>query len=347
MLWAAGFFFLLFVVRVLLDPRTMRAGVYLLLSLSSLAVWAGLETLIWLSQWDEHGNAAGWFFLIVLGLSVVMVLVLAVMLILNGVAMWRREGHSLGNLLSLIVGVVFLGEIAAAVAAVMSTEGLLMAWTAVAILPTGYFGFGFLAYALYSALYQWGTRVLGRPVYAVVVLGSGLIGGRVPPLLASRLNRGRAVLEKSMAYGRDPVIVVSGGQGGDEERSEAEAMAEYLVAAGVKPDAIIQENRSRNTKENITNTELMLTDRGVEGRVAVVTNNFHAFRSALLMRQRKMRGYVIGSPTASYYWPSAAIREFVAIVRDHPWFTVVVLALTWLPILTGAIWFTLEAVNLI
>jgi hypothetical protein len=26
---------------------------------------------------------------------------------------------------------------------------------------------------------------------------------------------------------------------------------------------------------------------------------------------------VIGSPTAAYYWPSATIREFIAILADH------------------------------
>ncbi len=338
MVWVVVGFFALFVMRVLLDPRTMRAGVYLLLSLSALAVWVGFEILLRVSRIGSQ--AEGWALVIILALSFVMVLVLTVMLILNGVTMWRREGRRPSNLLSLAVGLLFLAEMVAAVLAVISLSGLLMAWTAVVIVPTAYFGFGFLAYAIYSALYQAGTRLWGRPVYAVVVLGSGLIQGRVPPLLASRLDRGKAVLEKSMAKGRAPVIVVSGGKGMDEARSEAEAMADYLVDAGVDPASIIQENRSHNTKENISNTELVLTDRGIEGRVAVVTNNFHAFRSALLMRQRKMRGYVIGSPTARYYWPSAAIREFIAIIRDHPWFTIVALALTWLPVLGLTIYVT-------
>jgi uncharacterized SAM-binding protein YcdF (DUF218 family) len=53
-------------------------------------------------------------------------------------------------------------------------------------------------------------------------------------------------------------------------------------------------------------------------KVAVVTSNFHAFRAALLMRRAGLPGYTIGAPTAGYYWPSASIREYVAILRDHP-----------------------------
>ena len=30
-----------------------------------------------------------------------------------------------------------------------------------------------------------------------------------------------------------------------------------------------------------------------------------------------MNGQVVGSPTAAYYWPTATIREFVAILYSH------------------------------
>ena len=30
-----------------------------------------------------------------------------------------------------------------------------------------------------------------------------------------------------------------------------------------------------------------------------------------------MNGQVIGAPTALYYWPSATIREFVAVIMEH------------------------------
>ena len=54
--------------------------------------------------------------------------------------------------------------------------------------------------------------------------------------------------------------------------------------------------------------------------MAVVTNDYHSFRSAMLMRRIGIPGFVLGSRTADYYWPSASIREYVAILRDHVWF---------------------------
>ncbi|MDR2930219.1 MAG: YdcF family protein [Propionibacteriaceae bacterium] len=338
MLWAAAFFFVLFIVRVLIDPRVMRAGVYLMVALTFLAGEAFLQVLTVFSARDSGAYAlvAG------LGLGVVFVLVLVVMLILNGVTMLRREGRRLPNMLSLGVGILFGAEIIWAVATLFVGSYVMLFWTMTIFVPTAYVSFGFLSYVVYSGLYQWGTRLLGGPVGTVVVLGSGLIDGQVPPLLASRLNRGRAVMASSQAKGKSPVIVVSGGKGSDETRPEAAAMAEYLVKSGVEPSRIIEEDRSRNTEENLANTELVLSSRGISGRVAVVTNNFHAFRSALLMRQAKMKGYVIGAPTARYYWPSASIREFVAIIRDHPWFTIVTLGVTWLPLVAMTLYVTLN-----
>ena len=40
----------------------------------------------------------------------------------------------------------------------------------------------------------------------------------------------------------------------------------------------------------------------------------------------------MGAPTAVYYWPSAVIREFFAVLRDHFWLNAVLLALSVVPI---------------
>lgn len=52
-------------------------------------------------------------------------------------------------------------------------------------------------------------------------------------------------------------------------------------------------------------------------RCAVVTNDYHAFRAALMARRAGVNGHVVGARTARYYWPSATIREFVAVLAEH------------------------------
>lgn len=55
----------------------------------------------------------------------------------------------------------------------------------------------------------------------VVVLGAGLIGKKVTPLLASRIDRGIEIYHKNPGS----KLIMSGGQGTDEEIPESHAMA--------------------------------------------------------------------------------------------------------------------------
>ncbi|MDR1077836.1 MAG: YdcF family protein, partial [Propionibacteriaceae bacterium] len=260
------------------DPRKLRNGVYLMAALTA----AGFSLFWYLVQGLRQASRDNTIYLLLAGAAAVVLvaLVLGVMLVLNGITMLRREGRRLANLLSLGLGLAILGYLTLGFSGLSDPTARILAWTLAIGLPIGYLGFCFLAYVLYSGLYQCWTRRHGRPASAVVVLGSGLIDGRVTPLLASRLDRGQAIWRRSLDQGGCPVLVVSGGQGPDEPRPEADAMAEYLVEHGVEPELIWREDTSRTTEQNINQTKIILRKHGVSGPVAVVTNNFHAFRAA-------------------------------------------------------------------
>ncbi|MCL2471449.1 MAG: YdcF family protein, partial [Propionibacteriaceae bacterium] len=96
---------------------------------------------------------------------------------------------------------------------------------------------------------------------------------------------------------------------------------------------ILQEDLSRTTRENLTNTKALLASQEITGPIAAVTNNFHAFRAALLLCREKIPGYAIGSPTAHYYWPAATIREYAAILLDSRTFNIVCLSVSVIPLI--------------
>ncbi|MGC4191056.1 MAG: YdcF family protein [Thermomicrobiales bacterium] len=302
------------------DARTLRTGVLLLAGTSL----AGLTLLGTILQKTSNVNdpsdlTAEWILLGVLGIALASVLILALVLTVNGVVLIRREGASPAHALSLAMG---LGIIAyAGVAFLAAILGSPQLFLVVVLLgfPLMYLSFVFTAFVTYAALYLFVTRRWGGPVDAVIVLGAGLRNGRVTPLLRSRLDRGIEVFARSRQAGRTTILVPSGGKGADEPVSEAAAMAAYLVEQGIAPDAIVAEDRSRTTWENVRFSKALLDERGMSGRAAVATNNFHAFRAAMLMRKARLKGYATGSPTASYFWPAATIREFLAVLRDHKW----------------------------
>ena len=339
MLWLALVWFVLFAWTVWREPRRMRAGVFLLFGLGTLAVWLFfliVHGAAWLTR--SVPNTAEVYvllaFLLVIPLTVV---VLGVALVLNGIMLIRREGRRLATVLSLGLGLALLVYLALLILTLVYSSAQWFLLMAALGIPATYLAFGFLAYLLYSAIYQAATRRFGKPPRAVVVLGCGLIRGRVPPLLASRLDRGRSVFTRADKAGLQPVMIVSGGRGADETRSEAAAMKEYEVAHGLDPGAVVMEDLSRTTRENLVNTRGVLEARAITGLVAVVTNNFHAFRSALLMRRVGIPGYVLGAPTAGYYWPSATIREYAAILRDHLKLNIVGLFLSLQPLVVWVV----------
>ena len=150
----------------------------------------------------------------------------------------------------------------------------------------------------------------------ILILGSQIReDGTLPPLLKGRADRALsfAAMQKD-AGGKEIVFVPSGGQGPDESVSEADAIRRYLLEKGVPEDRILTEDRSANTAENLRNSAALIRETASDGepKIAFSTTNYHVFRSGLLATAQGIRAEGIGSPTKSYFWVNAFIREFIA-----------------------------------
>ncbi|MBM6402783.1 YdcF family protein [Phycicoccus sp. CSK15P-2] len=243
-------------------------------------------------------------------------LVLVGYLLVTGVVVVRREGRSLGNLLALlaVLGVTVL--VALLVVAVVTRWPWVAALAVGGLSVTGYLGFLFAAFLAYGQLYA--RRPVPPDVDAVVVLGSHVFGDRVPPLLAARIDRGLEAVASVEAAGGRPVLVMSGGQGPGEDVPEAEAMARYAVAAGADPTRVLRETSSTTTEENLLLTKALVEEAGAGPSWCVATNDFHAFRAAIIARELGIEAQVVGARTARYFFPSAVLREFVGVLARSP-----------------------------
>ncbi|MFD8081177.1 YdcF family protein [Kitasatospora sp. NPDC059722] len=306
----AVLFFVLFGIGVLRDRRRFSNAVLLGIAVSflSLALLAELR--------HAPTLVAELAALAIVLLPALGTVALVWFLLANGVTMIRKEGVRPANLLSLLAGLGIVGVLGLLVLAVATGSHRLGILAVTSVLVVGYVSFLFVCFVGYAFLY--GRHRPHRDVDFVVVLGSGLIGGeRVPPLLASRLNRGREVYEEQAARGNPPMLITSGGQGPDEKLPESHAMADYLLERGFPAEHVAREDRSRTTEENLLFSKAIMEGAKPDYRCVVVTNNFHAFRAALTARTTGVNGHVFGSPTAAYYWPSATIREFAAVFLSH------------------------------
>lgn len=96
-------------------------------------------------------------------------------------------------------------------------------------------------------------------------------------------------------------------------------MKRYLMEQGIDKERIIEEDRSTNTFENMkfSKEKIREIDPDGKGKIAFSTTNYHVFRSGLYARRVKMRAVGMGAKTKWYFWPNAAVREFVGILTEH------------------------------
>lgn len=303
----------IFLVRLRREPRRIVNGLYLLLGLAFGALW--LLTLT--DRGTQRAVAA-----LLVPAAPLFAVVIAVFLLANGWLLLRREGVQPANALSLAAGLAVLalvGGVSAALARVVADTGADEAWLVLAagsaVLAAGYLGFAFTVFLLYSVVYGRIPQRTGHT--AIVVLGAGVPRGRVPPLLAARLDRAVELYRRELAAGAHPLVVASGGQGPDEPASEASVMTAYLHARGIPREAVVEEDRSTSTWENLRFSADLLAARGLDGRLLVVTSNYHVLRAAVLSRRLGLRANVRGARTAWYFLPNAFVREFIALLAQY------------------------------
>ena len=153
----------------------------------------------------------------------------------------------------------------------------------------------------------------------LIVLGCGIRPDGTPtPLLRGRLDRALAFAEKQERLtGKQLTFITSGGKGPDEAVSESASMKQYLLERGVPESRIIEEDQSTSTFENMKFSKEKIFAVNPEGKVAFSTTNYHVFRSGIFARRVKLRAQGMGAETRWYFWPNAAVREFVGLVTAH------------------------------
>ena len=327
----------LFVYSFIKEPRQFRNALFLFATLA----WSSILLVLRLNNF-------------ILGLILVTLVLLTPFLtigflLVNTVVVVRNNGFSLTSMLPfLMAGFLVLliasptivnyfdpdvRHIIVFVLGLFTLEGL-------------WFSFTFMALLFYSWVYRLLPR--RRQYDYIIIHGAGLDGLRPTPLLAGRIDKALELWKKQHQHGK---FVVSGGQGADEVVSEAQAMRDYLLDKGVSADAILMEDKSTTTWENLRySLAIINADRatGVDATssaavassgdvtttasdvsetaasrddftTAVVTSDFHVFRCAEYAHNLGIKADGIGSHTKGWYWPTAFIREFIAITKAHLW----------------------------
>ncbi len=148
----------------------------------------------------------------------------------------------------------------------------------------------------------------------VIILGAGLRGKELSNSLKYRLDK---FLELDISS--DIPVVLSGGQGPNELVTEASAMAKYLIENGVESKRLILEEESTSTYENFKfSLEKIKDEKGPYNRdsnFAIITNDFHIFRSKYILGKMGYNNIGIGAKTPGIVKLDYFFREFFALAN--------------------------------
>lgn len=309
---------LAFIVSFWKDNRSLWNPVLFLLSLISSYIY-----LSYLFYKNGYENVQLAFYGVAFVLLPLLLFLSGIFLIYNGVILLKREGRSKANYLSMLLGIVILLFFAlisfrlGGQNELFYTNHFLNILFVFIFYSYFIFGFAFAGFMLYSILYLFIPKK--KHYDFIIIHGAGLLGGeRVTPLLKRRIDKAVEAYHKSK--NSNIKIIASGGQGADEKISEAQAITNYLLTeTDVPQDAIILEDQSRTTYENLLFSKEIGEKLVTKPQFLFVTNDYHVFRTSTYARKLKMKGDGLGCRTAGYYIPSAFIREYVALCVKMKW----------------------------
>ncbi|HKT12842.1 MAG TPA: YdcF family protein [Terriglobia bacterium] len=148
-----------------------------------------------------------------------------------------------------------------------------------------------LEVSLYKAIRRQAAGDEAQPAGAIVVFGAAEYNGRPSPVYKARLDH-TFYLEE---HGYAPLVITTGGRGGDPHFTEGGVGRDYLIQQGVAAYKIVGETRSETTFQSVKAVAQILKSRGKSTCVAV-SDGFHLYRIKHLFASFGITSYVSPAP---------------------------------------------------
>jgi uncharacterized SAM-binding protein YcdF (DUF218 family) len=128
-----------------------------------------------------------------------------------------------------------------------------------------------------------------------IVLGAAVIGDKPTPVFAARLDHAARLYRE----GRAARVLVTGGRSPEDKLSEAAAGSAYLQGQGVPAAAILIEDRSRTTRQNLANAARVLGSERAKP-VLIVSDPLHMRRAMAMAAAEGFDALPAPTPTTRY-----------------------------------------------
>lgn len=174
-------------------------------------------------------------------------------------------------------------------------------------------GIVFTAFGAISILSGW-YGFKPKKADCIIVLGCSVYGTVPSPFLKARTDE--ALRLYKLGYGK--YIIASGGQGANENITEAQAMKRYLISKGMDPSKILTEESSTSTMTNLINSKKIMDLKKFKSAV-VVSNSYHLKRASLMAKVVGINASYSGVFISKYKSQevSGFLREILAIMKFY------------------------------
>ncbi|HET7209849.1 MAG TPA: YdcF family protein [Terriglobales bacterium] len=155
---------------------------------------------------------------------------------------------------------------------------------------------------------------------AIVVFGAAEYYGRPSPVYRARLDHGFELFQRGIA----PIVITTGGSGGEADYSEGGVGRDYLVRRGIPERNLIAETQGADTSQSAERVAVIMKMNGMRNCVAV-SDQYHVFRIQKLLEHEGIQVYVSPRPDSR---PRTRWQRCTAVLREALSYTVWRLHLT-------------------
>jgi uncharacterized SAM-binding protein YcdF (DUF218 family) len=133
------------------------------------------------------------------------------------------------------------------------------------------------------------TRDEARAADVILILGAAEYRGHPSPVLKARLDHGFELFIEKKA----PLILTTGGAGGDPVFTEGQVGRDYLIGRGVPSESILVEAEGESTMHSVTAAAEIMRRMNLKSCI-VVSDGYHIYRAKKMLEAQGF--HVYGSP---------------------------------------------------
>ena len=145
------------------------------------------------------------------------------------------------------------------------------------------------------SIWSFGVQDSARQSDTIIVLGAAINGDQPSPVFRERIHHGINLYQKGIATS----IIFTGGLGQGESHTESAVAQAYAIALGVPDKAILIEEKSRTTQQNLSES-LTLMQRNQLKTAIIVSDPLHLRRATVMANDLGIDAVSSPTPTSMY-----------------------------------------------